>query len=226
MHSQRIKGICIADPNANCVNCALNEKLLCNFSMSFAHKFGWMNLSYRIMATAVAVFTAMLTSQWWLVYTYVAAVLLTFLLIEPRLLCSHCPFYAREGKTLDCWALRGMPKFWRYRPEPISPLERGLMLAVGGFIDLFSFLVAIFGIGFALWHSIAHSPALVVLILLAISINGLTILGYYSNKMLQGDACKRCPNFSCAMNKTPDDVKSAFLEKNPTMAKAWQQKLD
>jgi len=41
--------------------------------------------------------------------------------------------------------------------------------------------------------------------------------------LLQGDACKRCPNFSCAMNKTPDDVRLAFLAKNPTMAEAWKE---
>ena len=37
-----------------------------------------------------------------MVITYTIVLLLTFMVIEPRLLCSHCPFYAMEGKCLKC----------------------------------------------------------------------------------------------------------------------------
>ena len=49
-----------------------------------------------------------------MVGTYTGVLILTFFIIEPRLLCSHCPYYEKEGKVLKCWALRGMPKLWKY----------------------------------------------------------------------------------------------------------------
>ena len=53
-----------------------------------------------------------------------------------------------------------------------------------------------------------------------------TTLAYYLNKLLQGDACKHCANFSCAMNKVPDDIVQKFLDKNPTMKTAWVEDLE
>ena len=34
------------------------------------------------------------------------------------------------------------------------------------------------------------------------------------NKLLQGGACKKCPNFSCPMNKTPKDYFKIFIAKD------------
>ena len=96
------------------------------------------------------------------------------------------------------------------------------MLLVGGFIDLFPFVVAAYGIIAALWAGINGSAEALILALLLIGTVALIILAIYLNRMLQGDACKRCPNFSCAMNKTSDEVRRAFLAKNPTMANAWK----
>ncbi|MCK5152481.1 MAG: hypothetical protein KAQ65_11585, partial [Candidatus Thorarchaeota archaeon] len=56
-------------------------------------------------------------------------------------------------------------------------------------------------------------------------LSGLTliflVLAASFDKMLRGGTCLICTNFSCGMNKVPEDLRKEFLEKNPTMKKAW-----
>ena len=46
------------------------------------------------------------------------------------------------------------------------------------------------------------------------------IAGYFS-RVLLGNKCKRCANFSCSMNKVPKELIDTFLKKNPKMKNAW-----
>ena len=50
-----------------------------------------------------------------------------------------------------------------------------------------------------------------------------TLLARYFDKFLRGGTCKICLNFSCAMNKTPEDIRVKFFQKSPTMANAWEK---
>ncbi|MHA1953134.1 MAG: hypothetical protein ACW96U_04220, partial [Candidatus Heimdallarchaeaceae archaeon] len=137
---------CIAREDSNCIECELNGELICFVDKKFANKFTIGNILYRLLAIEIFIFSGLLIGHWWMLISYVSTVLITFLIIEPRLLCSHCPFYEKEGKCLKCWALRGMPKLWRFRPGPINGTEKTLMLILGSFIDLFPFLGSIWGI--------------------------------------------------------------------------------
>jgi hypothetical protein len=56
--------------------------------------------------------------------------------------------------------------------------------------------------------------------LIVITILFLIVATYFS-KILLGNACKKCANFSCSMNKVPYEIVKIFLEKNPKMKKAW-----
>ena len=56
--------------------------------------------------------------------------------------------------------------------------------------------------------------------LVVISVLFLVIVIYFSNVLL-GNSCKKCANFSCAMNKVPKEIIDAFLKKNPEMKEAW-----
>ncbi len=210
---------CIADDNSNCDECELNDLLLCNFEKKFANGFLFGNIAYRILAIIILSLVGFLMGQWWMVITYLFVVLLTFVVIEPRLLCSHCPFYAKEGKCLKCWALRGMPKFWRYRPEPINKKEKNAMLAIGAFIDLFPYVGSILGIIWFIFNPTDNYLIGTWLIIVTIIFTGIVI---YFSSILQGNACKKCPNFSCAMNKVHDNIKEAFMEKNPIIKEAWK----
>ena len=137
---------CIADENSNCAECDIEGELICFVDKKFANRFTIGNIAYRVLAIVVFVFSGLIIGHWWMLISYVIVLLFTFLILEPKLLCSHCPFYEKEGKFLRCWALRGMPKLWEYKPEPINRTEKIIMLIFGTFIDLFPFLGIVWGI--------------------------------------------------------------------------------
>ena len=222
----RVEGICVADPNADCEDCSLKDRLLCKFDKSFANKFLIGNITYRAIATIIALVIGLMTDHWWIAPLYVALVLITFLIFEPRLLCSHCPFYAKPGRTLDCWALRGMPKLWRYHPEPISRSERRAMLFLGGIIDLAPLAFAFYGFIILAFNWMVGTPNMVYTVVLTVLTLTILVVAAYFDKMLRGGTCKICTNFSCAMNKVPDELRKKFLEKNPTMKNAWERAND
>ncbi|WP_457557096.1 hypothetical protein [Candidatus Harpocratesius sp.] len=70
----------------------------------------------------------------------------TFILLEPRLLCTHCPFYQIEGNILKCGALWGIPTFWGFRPEAVNSKKQYIMLIFGSIIDLVPFVGIIYGL--------------------------------------------------------------------------------
>jgi len=209
---------CIADENLNCVECELNGKLICVVNNKFANRFLIGNITYRLLALIIFMLSGLLIGHWWMLILYAIILPLTFLVIEPRLLCSHCPFYEKEGKYLKCWALRGMPKLWKYKPGPATRTEKTVMLIFGAFIDVFPLVGSIWGIiHFALNTT---NNLFVGISLIVITILFLIVAAYFS-KILLGNACKKCANFSCSMNKVPDEIMKKFLEKNPKMKNAW-----
>ena len=213
------KKTCIASGNLDCKRCNIRDKLICEIDLKKARKFIIGNTVYRLTALTIFVIIGLISNQWWLFYSYGIITALTFIIIEPRLLCSHCPHYARSGKFLKCWALRGIPKLWRYNPKPINKIEKTIMLILGSFIDLFPFVGVIYGFILFFLNPLEQLLFGISLILTTILF---TFMVYYFSKKLLGDACKRCPNFSCAMNKVPKDVINKFLDKNPTMRKEWE----
>ncbi len=209
---------CIADENSSCAECDIEGELICFVDKKFANKFTIGNIAYRIFAIAIFVFSGLIIGHWWMFILYIMVLLFTFLILEPRLLCSHCPFYEKEGKFLRCWALRGMPKLWEYKPEPISRTEKIIMLIFGTFIDLFPFLGIVWGIiYFALNYNVYLFAGIPLVIC---SFLFMVVAGYFS-RVLLGNTCKRCANFSCSMNKVPKELVDRFLEKNPKMKEAW-----
>ncbi len=211
---------CIVSGKLDCETCDIKNLLICEIDVKMARKFVLSNTLYRFSALTIFLFIGLMTNQWWWFYSYGIIVALTFVIIEPRLLCSHCPHYARSGKFLKCWALRGMPKLWRYNPGPIGKAEKKIMLILGSFIDLFPFIGVVYGIVIFALNPFSQLFYGIGLILITIFF---TYMVYYFSKVLLGDACKRCPNFSCAMNKVSKEVVNKFLEKNPVIQKAWER---
>lgn len=209
---------CIADEDSNCLECEINGKLICFVNKKFANKFTLGNILYRILAIVILLFSGLMIRHWWMLIAYVVVVVITFVVLEPRFLCSHCPFYEKDGKFLRCWALRGMPKLWKYRPEPIKKYEKLLMLLLGGFIDLFPFIGSVWGI---IFFGVNYTDYLFAGIGLVISTFLFMVVAGYFSRVLLGNACKKCANFSCSMNKVPKKLVDEFLEKNPKMKKAW-----
>jgi len=123
-------------------------------------------------------------------------------LLEIRVMCSHCPHYAEAGSSLQCWANYGSPKLWKYRPGPMSRVERALFL--GGLGAVWGYPL-IFLLAGTQWFLLA--------------VYALTSAGFFAT--LKTYLCSQCMNFACPLNSVQDETRQAFFERNPRIAEAW-----
>jgi hypothetical protein len=94
------------------------------------------------------VLVGIVTGAWWPLIAFGAACLVLWGQgLETPVLCSHCPFWAEESKTLHCLALTGSPNIWRYRPGPLAAWEKATFAAFLSFLLVFPPLAE----GYALW---------------------------------------------------------------------------
>ena len=125
----------------------------------------------------------------------------------------------KEGKTLECITLKGIPRIWEFDPKPMTRSGKTGMLIVGGFIDIFPLLIA----AYATWVLFSTGADLIMVVLMA----GLTFLALatagYLEKFLRENFCEKCVNLSCMMNKVPDEVKEEYLRKNPEWRKILEE---
>jgi len=164
---------------------------------------------------------AVYTGGWWRLGVTIGYFAL-FFIIETRILCSHCPYYAEDGKILHCLANHGFYKYAKYHPEPLNLFEKILLIV--GFI--------LFGISFPLAQVYSlvivtrnlSSYNLTILVTLAILL-GLTIISvFFAFTFLFTGICPNCVNFSCPFNSVPRKYIDAYLERNPEMKQAWFEK--
>ena len=136
----------------------------------------------------------------WIVYA------IFFLQIwENRILCSHCPHYGSEGRTLRCHANYGLYKLWKYNPAPMSRSEKAQMVIGVAIMIGFPFPLLFFS---QQW------------LFLIFASFGAIVLG----AILFGWLCIQCVNFSCPFNRVPKKEVDAFLREHPEMRKAWKEK--
>lgn len=193
--------LCTWRDASGCADCHIEGRLKCR------HNWG------DLLAFILLSFTALLPAGigmhqagygWWLL-AWVGYALFFFNVWETKVLCSHCPFYALEGKTLACLANHGCLKLWDYDPAPMSLFDKvqflvGATLAMG-----------------------APLPFLVLgeqWLMLTLTVLGLAAM--IAN--MQRNICTSCVNFSCPANRVPKQVVDAYLKRNPVMLKAWQEK--
>jgi len=157
--------------------------------MIFGYVFGPLNLIILILALSL----------------YIGYLLFFFIIWEPRMLCSHCPYWAEgDAKIIHCYANEGIPKTVPYNPNPLSKSEQTQ-----------------FVIGVILFVSIPL-PILILgqqFIFLIISIIGI-IMWFV---ILYHKICPDCLNFSCPFNRVPKKVIDSFLKLNPIMKDAWEK---
>ena len=174
---------------------------------------------FRTVQFLVIGVAAVLTGFWWTFILFAAVIILNFIVIESWYLCRHCPFYEKEGKTLECITLKGIPRIWEFDPKPMTRSGKTGMLIVGGFIDIFPLLIA----AYATWVLFSTGADLIMVVLMA----GLTFLALatagYLEKFLRENFCEKCVNLSCMMNKVPDEVKEEYLRKNPEWRKILEE---
>jgi hypothetical protein len=152
----------------------------------------------------IAVIAGMIRSGYgWHLLGWFAYWILFFFVWEARILCSHCPYWAEEGRTLHCHANYGVSKIWRYRPGPMSTSEK-MQFLIGGLIF----------IGYPFPFLLLGGQYILVLVALSAAIA--------SGFNLRKNVCTRCVNFSCPMNTVPKPLVDAYLSRNPAMRKAWE----
>ncbi len=185
----------------DCENCDVKTDVTCHFTKKHLISF----FAAAFPAFIIGGIGAALYS-WWALLIFVTTLPLYFGLIEIRVMCSHCPHYAEPStKVLTCWANYGSPKIWKYRPGPMSFMEKAV------------FILGMFAVFFI--------PALFMIlsgrfILLAIYLV-YTAFGFF---MLLSFLCIKCMNFACPFNRTDKQTQQRFFTHNPSVKKAWDEK--
>jgi len=118
-------------------------------------------------------------------------------------MCSHCPHYAEPKlKSLKCWANYGSYKFWKYKPGPMSKMEKIVFLT--GMATVFIF---------PLFFLFSTKEIFLLLLYL------LTLGSFFTT--LKNFLCTQCMNFACPLNAVPEETRNKFFKKNPIVAEAW-----
>ena len=186
---------CIA---SDCVDCPVSKEVHCHFRPK--------ELAYFLLICSPGFIVGgagILAYGVWFLAFWIAVVFGFFGFLEIRVMCSHCPHYAEPGSSLKCWANYSSPKLWRYRPGPMSGVEK---------IIFFAGLITIFG----------YPPAIMLMNsnwLLA-GLYSLSVVGGYL--YMRTAMCAHCMNFACPLNRVEPARREAFFKRNPIIAAAWR----
>jgi hypothetical protein len=140
----------------------------------------------------------------WLLIPWLLVGVAFFGLIEIRVMCAHCPHYAEPANSLKCWANYGSPKLWKYRPGPMTVIEK---------IVFFSGLTAIWG--YPLLFLISGCQWFLL------TVYAISTSGFF--RTLKTFLCSQCMNFACPLNAVEEESRRKFFQRNPTVAKSWPQ---
>jgi len=186
---------CISE---TCDHCAVRDALHCHFIPRDLIHFLCIALPSLLLGGA-----GIYNRSVWMMILWLIVTIGYFGFIEVRVMCSHCPHYAEEGNSLRCWANYASPKIWRYRPGPMTFIEKTVF---------FAGLVIIWG--YPIFFLIAGVQLFLLIVYL------LTTAGFFMT--LKTFLCSQCMNFACPLNTVTDEVRSGFFENNPAIAEAWK----
>jgi len=94
----------------------LEEKLTCHFESKDTIIF---NITFLVFLIP-AVIGVILAGYWLWLIGYIAYWFVFIQIWENKTLCSHCPHYNEEEKTIRCYGNKGIYKLWKYNPKPMS----------------------------------------------------------------------------------------------------------
>jgi len=213
--------ICTFDSNLNCDKCQNQDKLDCKLDKSRQKISMLVIFSSILIGTFGLILSSLIINNWWILIFYIVFILLFFFVIENRITCSHCPYYAGKSVRLDCPGNNIFPKIWKYNPEPINSYEKfgsafGFVL-IGG--------VPLFSLFYGIWFFISNNPNASWVVIIALTGVLLSIILsftiFYSLFLLS--FCRRCINFSCLFNKAPKEYVNEYLKRNPMIKKVWEK---
>lgn len=191
---------CSAQPDARCKDCILEDQLMCRFNQEDMLNFFMIVFPYAFTVISGAIRAGYgLYLLLWLAYS-----LFFFFIWESRVLCRHCPFWAKDSRILNCHANYGVVKIWKYTPYPMSKSEKTQFI-----------LGALLWLGFPFPFLLLGHEYLLTLIGLSAAVSGIFLL--------RRNICSRCINFSCPLNNVPKSLVDAYLKLNPRILSAWME---
>ena len=181
-----------------CEDCAVRETVHCHFRPRDLIHF-WCIVLPGFLVGGAGVYHV----SGWFLGLWIALIIGYFGFLEIRVMCSHCPHYAEPGNTLKCWANYGSPKLWKYRPVPMTFMEK--LLFLGGFALIWGYPLVF----------LVMSKQWFLLIVYATSTAGF----FMTLKLF---LCSQCMNFACPLNSVNQDIRQEFLKRNPVVARGWE----
>jgi hypothetical protein len=173
----------------SCDNCKIRAELNCYFNYSQLIRFYIIVLPTFIIGSIGIYKYSFLSLVIWLI-----VIAVFFLLIEIRVLCTHCPHYSKSSGILRCWANYGAPKLWKERPWAMNNLEKTILIlgfiVVWGYPIVFISLIKDWGV---------------------FSIYVLSVMLFFT--LLKLFFCKKCVNFFCPLNSVNTETRKVFLNK-------------
>lgn len=200
MNAPNLHQICTWQPASACKGCGLPHDLNCRFRFRGLVSFLGIFAVYMVPA-----YFGMIRSGYgsWL-WGWGGMAIFFFGFWEIYILCRHCPYYAKSGLFLQCMANYGCPKFFTYEPGPIRQWEKVQLLIGFAVMGGYPFVFMILG-GAYLW--------------LFLSMAGLL---FFFGALIRVK-CTKCINFSCILNRVPEQTVNQYLNRNPVMAAAWKK---
>ncbi|MDY6952175.1 MAG: hypothetical protein SWE60_11730 [Thermodesulfobacteriota bacterium] len=181
----------------SCDDCAIRSVLHCHFSLK-----DWIHFLFIAFPPFLLGGAGIYYMNGWLLIPWIIFVVAFFGFIEIRVMCSHCPHYAESLTSLKCWANYGSPKLWKYRPGPMTIIEKTIFF--GGFAIVWGYPL--------LFLILGKQPFLLL-------VYSMTTIGFFMTMMTF--MCSQCINFACPLNCVDENVRSHFFDRNPTIAEAW-----
>lgn len=212
--------LCTFDPDSSCETCINNGAISCKTDDTKVVVSHLLELSFILMSLFGILLSGIILDNWWLFAFYLVYIPLFFIVIQARITCSHCPYYAENRRFLHCSENHFTPKLWRYHPEPIARWEQ--ISTILGFTLLGSYpiLIEIMALNILL----QTTPSITSLLSLIGVILGtlFTLATFYLTFFFL--YCPHCLNFSCFFNKVPEKHVQEYLRRNPVIRNAWENK--
>jgi len=183
--------------SGSCDDCTINRNLHCHFSLK-----DWINFFFIAFPPFLIGGAGISYLNGWFLIPWITFSVAFFGFIEIRVMCSHCPHYAESSTSLKCWANYGSPKLWKYRPGPMTILEKAIF--IGGFVVVWGYPLPFLILGKQLFLSVVYSMSTIGFFM--------TLLNYM---------CSQCINFACPLNRVDASVRNQFFYKNQIVAEAW-----
>jgi hypothetical protein len=213
--------LCTLDPNAACALCENKKTLDCKLDRKQTLITTSVIYSFILVSLLGLYIVCTFTQAWLLLIVFGVFVPLFFLVIEPRITCSHCPYYAEKRVRFNCPGNMLTPKLWKYHPEPMNKYEQ--LGTLVGFIlfGAYPIFSELYGIWVLSTEGLTIADPQLLELLVVLLATAVLLDALYA--MFLFVFCKKCVNFSCQFNKVPKVIRDRYIKANPVIREAWEK---